>query len=129
MPLETAPRPERRRYARRTGIANKVRLRWETPSGRVVSWARLIDVSEGGVLVSAEVLPPLSTFVSFRLEEPVRVESCLATVVRYDPVQRVALKFWRPPAYDLVVAATVGIDLLESLIDLPPDDRFSHADE
>lgn len=89
----------------------------------------MIDISEGGALLTSEIMPPMDTFVSVRLEEPVRVESRLATVVRYGPKHQVALKFWRPPAYDLVLAATVGIDLLQSLVDLPPDDRFSHADE
>src|SRR4051794_38065293 len=129
MQRETAPGPERRRYPRSKSIRNVTRLRWETTSGKVISRARLIDVSEGGVLVSTDIMPPIKTYVSVRLEKPVRVESRFATVIRYGPMHRVALEFLRPPAYDLVVAATVGIDLLQSLIDLPDEERFSHADD
>jgi hypothetical protein len=120
---------ERRRYRRMPSIRNSTRLSWHAPSGKVASLARLVDVSEGGALLSAELVPPMGTHVSTRIEEPVRVESCLATVVRYGPGHRVALRFCQPPAYGFFLAATVGVDLLRSLIDTPPDERFTHADD
>ena len=61
MQLDTAARRERRRYRRRPSIRNVTRLTWETLSGRVVTRATLLDVSEGGVLLSAETPPPMRT--------------------------------------------------------------------
>ena len=126
MRLDTpAPRAERRRYRRRPAIRNTSRLSWDTPSGWIVSRVTLIDVSEGGVLLEATTSPPVGQHVSIIIDEPVRAESSPATVVRQGPSRQVALGFCRTPAYDFFLAATVGIDLLQSLFVLPDEERFS----
>jgi hypothetical protein len=104
-----------------------MRLDWPARGGRASSPGRLINASQTGALVRSEKLPPVDRSVLIRLERPFRTDWQIARVVRHGMQNEVGLRFVGSPAYTLVLAATLGIDLERSLIGLPDDQRFSHA--
>jgi hypothetical protein len=88
----------------------------------------MLDASETGVRIVGDVLPPLGLGLHLRLDRPVRTDWYAARVVRHGEGLEAGLRFEGCDPYALVLAATLGIDIERSLIDLPDEHRFSNAD-
>jgi hypothetical protein len=105
---------ERRRTARHRAGENRARLEWAEGGEFRHAEGRLIDLSQGGARVVADVPPLVGRPVWFRLEEPVETGWISAQVIRVSQSLDAGLKF---SSYcpDNLFRATTGSGL-ESII-------------
>jgi hypothetical protein len=120
---------ERRESPRSRAIDNLIRLEWQEPKGSGSTRGRVIDASDTGALIASDVPPPPNQFLLIRVEKPVRTDWTSARVVRRGRSNEVGVRFLGCSSYAIVLAATQGIDIERSLISLPDEQRFSHADD
>ena len=105
---------------------------WLTWSGGIVRKRgrhRAISSISGahGALVFSDSFPGLGEDVLLRLKRPVRSDWVASIVVRHDQQDEVAVDFKMDCSYDLELAATLGIDIISSVLGLSGSDRFSNS--
>ena len=105
-------RPDERRASTRCDVVkNRSSIQFEVPEGRRRVGATLINISRNGALVLAEKPMLRAAPLSIRIDSPVRTDWVDAKVVRFDSNREIGLHFPQGCPDDLLLAATVGIDL------------------
>jgi hypothetical protein len=102
---------ERRASTRCDVVKNRSSIQFEVPEGRRRVGATLINISRNGALVLAEKPMLRAAPLSIRIDSPVRTDWVDAKVVRFDSNREIGLHFPQGCPDDLLLAATVGIDL------------------
>jgi PilZ domain len=102
---------ERRASPRCDAMKNQSRLEFFLPSGRRRVEARLINISRDGALIVALESPPADEPFRMRMENPLKTDWADAVTVRVGRDHDIAIRFPRRCPDDLLLAATVGIDL------------------
>jgi hypothetical protein len=87
----------------------------------------ILNISDHGALVFSDAFPQLGENVLIRLKRPIRSDWTGSIVVRHDQQNQVAIDFILGCPYDLVLAATLGIDIISSVLGLAGSDRFSNS--
>jgi hypothetical protein len=118
---------ERRASSRLIAVKNQAHLERATARGRRKVAARLVNISRDGALLATGEASPLGEPLCVRLDSPVRTDWVAAVAVRPGRPGEVALQFARGCADDLLLAATLGIDLSPMITDLVQP--FSGSDE
>ena len=118
---------ERRRSPRLQTLPNLADLEWQDRSQARSSQGNILNISEHGALVFCDSFPGLGENVLIRLKRPIRSDWISSIVVRHDQQYEVAVDFNMGCPYDLVLAATLGIDLVSSVLGLAASDRFSNS--
>jgi hypothetical protein len=119
---------ERRASPRCIAVKNKARLELTTPSGARNFEARLVNISRAGALVIGESLPPLAGSVRLRLESPAKTDWATAVTVRSGRIGEVALGFPRGCPDDLLMAGTIGINILLSFFTTTESGSFGDVE-
>ena len=109
--------PERRDSPRCDAVENQSRLEFAVSGGRRRVEARLVNISRGGALLVADDHPPRESHVWMRIERPVKTDWAEATTVRVGENQEIGVQFPRGCPDDLLLAGTIGIDLISMIID------------
>jgi PilZ domain len=117
--------PERRRSCRQQAIANETRLEWTTPGRMQTSRGAVLNVSESGALVSTDSVPDMNDRLLIRLRKPVQTDWSTARAVRRCEGDGLGIEFTGTTPYDLILGATLGIDLGKLIANLPEEDRFT----
>ena len=102
---------ERRSSARCDAVKNRSRLEFFLPSGRRRVEARLINISRDGALIVALESPPCDEPFRMRMESPLKTDWADAVTVRVGRDHDIAIQFPGRCPDDLLLAASVGIDL------------------
>jgi hypothetical protein len=102
---------ERRASTRCDVVKNRSSVQFEVPEGRRRIGATLINISRNGALVLAEKPMLRAAPLSIRIDSPVRTDWVDAKVVRFNSNREIGLHFPQGCPDDLLLAATVGIDL------------------
>jgi PilZ domain len=102
---------ERRASTRCDVVKNRSSIQFEVPEGRRRIGATLINISRNGALVLAEKPMVRAAPLSIRIDSPVRTDWVDARVVRFNSNREIGLHFPQGCPDDLLLAATVGIDL------------------
>ena len=125
---------ERRRSTRLQALPNLADLEWRDRSQTRSSQGNILNISAHGALISAhgalvssDSFPQLGENVLIRLKRHVRSDWIGSIVVRHDQQKEVGIDFILGCPYDLVLAATVGIDIVSSVLSLSGSDRFSNS--
>ncbi len=118
---------ERRRSQRLQAAPNQADLEWRDRSQTRSSQGNILNISSHGALVSSDSFPGLGENVLIRLKQPVRSDWIGSIVVRHDQQKEVGIDFILDCPYDLLLAATVGIDIISSVLNLSGSDRFSNS--
>ena len=108
-------------------VKNQAHLELATACGRRKVAARLVNISRDGALLATGEAWPLGEPLCVRLDSPVRTDWVAAVAVRLGRPGEVAVRFARGCADDLLLAATLGIDLGPMITDLVQ--LFSSSDE
>ena len=103
-----------------------LRLRLETGAGSQTTDAQLVNLSRGGALVVAESPLPCEQPVWLRIERPVKTDWARAVTVRIGRNREIALRFPAGCPDDLLVAGTIGINILLSFF--AENESGSHGD-
>ena len=109
---------ERRASSRLIAVKNQAHLELATARGRGKVAARLVNISRDGALLATGEAWPLGEPLCVRLDNPVRTDWVAAVAVRLGRPGEVAVQFARACADDLLLAATLGIDLGPMITDL-----------
>ncbi len=118
---------ERRRSPRLQTLPNLADLEWRDRSQTRSSQGNILNISDHGALVFSDSFPGLGENVLIRLKQPFQSDWTGSTVVRHDQQDEVAVDFNMGCPYDLVLAATLGIDLISSVFGRSASDRFSNS--
>jgi hypothetical protein len=110
---------ERRAAPRCSAVQNQSRIEFATGQERRRIAAQLINISREGALVATETPPPCAMPISVRIESPVRTDWVDAITVRLDHQRQVGVRFIQGCPDDLLLAATVGIDIAFMVRDGP----------
>jgi hypothetical protein len=102
---------ERRASPRCDVVKNQSRLEFHLPVGRRRVEARLINISRDGALIASGELPPCDETLRMRMESPLKTDWADAVTVRVGRDQDIAIQFPGRCPDDLLLAATLGIDL------------------
>jgi hypothetical protein len=102
---------ERRASPRCDAVKNQSRLEFFLPSGRRRAAARLVNISRDGALIVADVSPPGDEPFRMRMESPLKTDWADAVTVRVGRGHDIAIQFPGRCPDDLLLAASVGIDL------------------
>jgi hypothetical protein len=108
---------ERRDSPRCDAVENQSCLEFAVSDGRQRVEARLINISRGGALLVTENRPPREAPVWMRIERPVKTDWAEATTVRIGQNQEIGIQFPRGCPDDLLLAGTIGIDLISMFVD------------
>jgi len=122
--LSTFPN-ERRRSPRVQTVPNQADLEWRDRSQTRSSEGNILNISDHGALVFSGSFPEVGENVLIRLKRPIQSDWSGSIVVRHDQQKKVAIDFILGCPYDLALAATVGIDIISSVLGLA--DRFSNS--
>src|SRR5208283_1599001 len=109
---------ERRRSPRLQTVPNQADLEWRDRSEKRSSEGNIINVSDHGALVRSASFPQLGESVLIRIKRPVQSDWTGSIVVRREQQNAVAIDFIGGCPYDLGLAATVGIDIISSVLGL-----------
>lgn len=118
---------ERRRSPRLQTVPNHAVLEWWDRSEKRTSHGKILNISDHGALVVAESFPQLGENVLIRIKRPVQSDWAGSIVVRQIQQHEAALDFNVGCPYDLGLAATLGIDIISSVLGLGGTDRFSNS--
>ncbi len=118
---------ERRRSRRLQTVPNQADLEWWDRSQKRSSHGKILNISDHGALIFADSFPQLGENVLIRIKRPVQSDWAGSTVVRHDQPNEVAIDFNMGCPYDLGLAATLGIDIISSVLGLAGSDRFSNS--
>jgi len=124
--LSTFPN-ERRRSQRLQTLPNQADLEWWDRSQTRSSEGMILNISDHGALVFADSFPQLGEKVLIRMKRPIQSDWTGSIVVRHHQQSEMAIDFILGWPYDLVLAATLGIDLISSVFGLAKSDRFSNS--
>jgi hypothetical protein len=102
---------ERRASPRCDAVNNQSRLEFFLPSGKRRTEAQFINISRDGALIVALEPPPCDEPFRMRMESPLKTDWADALTVRVGREHDVAIRFPERCPDDLLLAATVGIDL------------------
>jgi len=116
---------ERRRSPRLQTVPNQADLEWRDRSQTRSSDGIILNISDHGALVFSDSFPQLGENVLIRLKRPVQSDWTASIVVRHHQQDKVAIDFILGWPYDLELAATLGIDIISSVLGLA--DRFSNS--
>ncbi len=116
---------ERRRSMRIQALPNLADLEWQDRSQVRSSQGNILNISDHGALVFSDSFPGLGENVLIRLKRPIQSDWTGSIVVRHHQQNEVAIDFILGWPYDLALAATVGIDIISSVLGLA--DRFSDS--
>jgi PilZ domain len=109
--------PERRDSPRCDAVENQSRLEFAVYEGRRRVEARLVNISRGGALLVSENRPPRAAPLWMRIESPVKTDWAEAMTVRLGQNHEIGVQFPRGCPDDLLLAGTIGIDLISMIID------------
>ena len=109
--------PERRDSPRCSAVQNQSRLEFAVFEGRRRVEARLVNISRGGALLISDNRPPREAPVWMRIESPVKTDWAEAMTVRLGQNQEIGVQFPHGCPDDLLLAGTIGIDLMSMIID------------
>jgi len=118
---------ERRRSSRLQTVPNQADLEWRDRSQTRSSEGNILNISDHGALVFSGSFPRLGENLLIRLKQPIQSDWTGSIVVRHHQKNEVALDFILGCPYDLVLAATLGIDIISSVFGLAGSDRFSNS--
>ena len=118
---------ERRRSPRLQTLPNLADMEWQDRSQAMSSPGNILNISDHGALVFSDSFPGLGGNVLIRLKRPIRSDWTGSIVVRHDQQYEVAIDFILRCPYDLVLAATLGIDIISNVLGLSGSDRFSNS--
>jgi hypothetical protein len=118
---------ERRRSQRLSTVPNRACLEWWDRSQKRSSEGRILNISDHGALICADSFPQLGENVLIRMKGTVQSDWAGSIVVRQIQENEVALDFNMGCPYDLELAATLGIDIISSVLGLAGSDRFSNS--
>ena len=110
---------ERRRSTRLQTLPNLADLEWRDRSQTRSSQGNILNISDHGALVFSDSFPGLGENVLIRLKRPVQSDWTGSIVVRHDQQNEVGIDFIMGCPYDLVLAATLGIDIISSVLVCP----------
>jgi len=116
---------ERRRSPRLQTLPNQADLEWRDRSQTRSSDGIILNISDHGALVFSDSFPELGENVLIRLKRPIQSDWTGSIVVRHHQQSEVAIDFILGWPYDLELAATLGIDIISSVLGLA--DRFSNS--
>ncbi len=102
---------ERRASPRCDAVRNQSRLEFFLPFGKRRIEARFINISRDGALIAALETPPCDEPFRMRMESPLKTDWADAVTVRVGVDHNIAIRFPGRCPDDLLLAATVGIDL------------------
>jgi hypothetical protein len=119
---------ERRNSQRCDAVENQSRLDFAAPTGRQRVSARLVNLSRGGALISAEHPPPCGEPIWLRVERPVKTDWAKAVTVRIGRNREFAVRFPTGCPDDLLLAGTIGINMISSFIDPNRSESFGDVD-
>ena len=108
-------------------MPNQALLEWWDCSQKRSSKGYILNISNHGALVFSDSFPQLGENVLLRLKRPVQSDWIASIVVRHDQQNEVAIDFIMGCPYDLGLAATLGIDIIASVLGLSEADRFSNS--
>jgi PilZ domain len=108
---------ERRDSPRCSVVENQSRLEFAVPEGRRRVYARLVNISRGGALLVTGTPPECQAPVWIRIESPVKTDWAEATTVRHGRNEEIGVKFPGGCPDDLLLAGTIGIDLVSMVVD------------
>ena len=119
---------ERRRSPRLQPLPNLADLEWQDDRSQTrSSQGNILNISDHGAPVFCDSLPGLGENVLLRLKRPVQSDWVASIVVRHDQQDEAAVDFKMGFSYDLELAATLGIDIISSVLGLSGSDRFSNS--
>jgi hypothetical protein len=118
-------RSERRKSTRQLAIANETRLEWTSPGRKHTSRGTVLNVSEGGALVSTGSVPDVNDRLLVRLRKPVQTDWSTAQAVHCSEGNLIGIEFTGSPPYEFILGATLGIDLGKLIANLPDEARFT----
>jgi len=118
---------ERRRSPRLQAAPNQAILEWWDRSQKRSSKGYILNISHHGALVFCDSFPQRGENVLLRLKRPVQSDWISSIVVRHDQQDEVAVDFNMGCPDELGLAATLGIDLVSSVLGLAASDRFSNS--
>ncbi len=118
---------ERRRSQRFQTVPNHAVLEWWDRSQKKSSKGKILNISDHGALIRADSSPQLGENVLVRIKRPVQSDWAGSIVVRQIQQHELAIDFHVGCAYDLGLAATLGIDIISSVLGLAGSDRFSNS--
>jgi len=125
-----SPLPSERRRSQRLQTApNQAVLEWWDCSQKRSSKGYILNISDHGALVFCNSFPPRGENVLIWLKRPVQSDWIASIVVRHNQQNEVAVDFNMGCPYDLGLAATLGIDLISSVLGLAGSDRFSNSED
>jgi hypothetical protein len=109
---------ERRDSPRCNVVENQSRLEFAVPDGRHRVEARMVNISRGGALLVTRNPPACHVPVWIRIESPVKTDWAEAMTVRLGRNdEEVGVQFPRGCPDDLLLAGTIGIDLVSMFVD------------
>jgi hypothetical protein len=85
----------------------------------------VLNISESGALVTTDSMPDMNDRLLIRLRKPVQTDWNMARAVRHSEVRAVGIEFTGSTPYDLILGATLGIELGKLIANLPDEDRFT----
>jgi PilZ domain len=118
---------ERRRSQRLQTVPNQADLEWRDRSKKRSSEGKIVNISDHGALVFSDSFPQLGENVLIRMKRPVQSDWTGSIIVRHDQPNEVAIDFILGCPYDLGLAATLGINIISSVLGLAGSDRFSNS--
>jgi hypothetical protein len=108
-------------------VPNHAVLEWWDHSQKKSSHGKILNISDHGALIVADSFPQLGEKVLIRLKQPVQSDWAGSIVVRQIQKNVVAIDFNMDCPYDLGLAATLGIDIMSTVLGLDGSDRFSNS--
>ena len=118
---------ERRRSPRLQTVPNLAVLEWRDRSRTRSSEGNILNISDHGALVFSDSSPQLGENVVIRLKRPIRSDWTVSIVVRHDQRNEVGIDFILGCPYDLVLAATLEVNIISSVLGRAASDRFSNS--
>jgi hypothetical protein len=107
-------------------VPNQAALEWWDRSRKQSAESNVLNISSHGALVSSGTFPQIGENVLIRLKLPVQSDWTGSIVVRHHQQNAVAIDFIAGCPPDLWLAATLGLDIIGSLVGLSGSDRFSN---
>jgi hypothetical protein len=88
----------------------------------------LVNLSRDGALVVTENPPPCGEPVWLRVESPVKTDWAKAVTVRIGCAREFAVRFPLGCPDDLLMAGTIGINMISSFCDVALSESFGDVD-
>jgi PilZ domain len=119
---------ERRTSPRCVAVENQSRLEFAARGGRQRVSARVMNISRDGALVVTEDPPPCGEPIWLRIESPVKTDWAKAVTVRVGRSREFAVRFPMGCPDDLLMAGTIGINMISSFFDTTRSESFGDVE-